>query len=542
MGSSGKSAGTTSPLTTKGDLWGFDTANNRIPVGSNTQVLTADSTQALGLKWAAGGVSFPLTNASDEGFQPNGIATNTLNLHNPASAVNGVQITGSVSGSAPVIAPVGSDSGITLLLQSKGPATFVQIASVSNTGQGLVVNGNSTSQTADLLDITQNGGLSGNLLFSFTTVASAANGISFAATALGGSPVIAPIGGDTAISLNITTKQNGTLFLKSAGTGNVNIAPNGVANSSAIFTQQVSAVNNITFTGTSTGNAPSIAATGTDTNIALALQSKGTGAVGIQPGGVNILLVTTQASAVNGLTLLGTATGTDPQLTVTGDANRSLLIQPNGTGTIAVRGAADSGVPMQIQGNSATQTGDLLDIYQNNGGSAMFKFTTVASAVNGLQFLGAATGGRAIVSANGTDTNVTLRLRSQGSNPIEVMVNSSAGSVMLGSTSQMGTAGRTALTATGVAAGVNGITATQTATGASPSLAATGSDTNIDLTVNGTGTGVVNFGYASTAISGATPATIATGTGGATGPATAAQNAWLAVKINGTTSYIPFWR
>lgn len=42
----------TLPLTTKGDLLGYDTANNRVPVGSNGQVLTADSTQALGVKWA----------------------------------------------------------------------------------------------------------------------------------------------------------------------------------------------------------------------------------------------------------------------------------------------------------------------------------------------------------------------------------------------------------------------------------------------------------------------------------------------------------
>lgn len=40
-----------SPLTTKGDLFGFSTANARIPVGSNGQVLTADSTQTLGVKW-----------------------------------------------------------------------------------------------------------------------------------------------------------------------------------------------------------------------------------------------------------------------------------------------------------------------------------------------------------------------------------------------------------------------------------------------------------------------------------------------------------
>lgn len=45
-------AGYTPPLTTKGDLFGFDTASARIPIGTNNQVLTADSTQALGLKWA----------------------------------------------------------------------------------------------------------------------------------------------------------------------------------------------------------------------------------------------------------------------------------------------------------------------------------------------------------------------------------------------------------------------------------------------------------------------------------------------------------
>jgi len=43
--------GSTSPLTTKGDLYGFDTADARIPVGADGTVLTADSTQALGVKW-----------------------------------------------------------------------------------------------------------------------------------------------------------------------------------------------------------------------------------------------------------------------------------------------------------------------------------------------------------------------------------------------------------------------------------------------------------------------------------------------------------
>ena len=44
--------GSNPPTTQKGDVSGFDTTYARIPIGSNDQVLTADSTQALGLKWA----------------------------------------------------------------------------------------------------------------------------------------------------------------------------------------------------------------------------------------------------------------------------------------------------------------------------------------------------------------------------------------------------------------------------------------------------------------------------------------------------------
>ncbi len=44
--------GALSPLTTKGDIVGYSTVNARIPVGSDGQVLTADSAQSLGLKWA----------------------------------------------------------------------------------------------------------------------------------------------------------------------------------------------------------------------------------------------------------------------------------------------------------------------------------------------------------------------------------------------------------------------------------------------------------------------------------------------------------
>ena len=44
-----------SPLTTKGDVYTYDTGNQRLGVGANGLVLTADSTTATGLSWASGG-------------------------------------------------------------------------------------------------------------------------------------------------------------------------------------------------------------------------------------------------------------------------------------------------------------------------------------------------------------------------------------------------------------------------------------------------------------------------------------------------------
>lgn len=44
-----------SPLTTKGDLFGFDTADARVPVGTDGYVLTADSTAPLGVSYKPAG-------------------------------------------------------------------------------------------------------------------------------------------------------------------------------------------------------------------------------------------------------------------------------------------------------------------------------------------------------------------------------------------------------------------------------------------------------------------------------------------------------
>lgn len=67
-----------SPLTTKGDIWGYSTTNARVPVGSNGQLLTSDSTATTGVSWKSVGDIVPPAHAHENNNTFNGDGATTV--------------------------------------------------------------------------------------------------------------------------------------------------------------------------------------------------------------------------------------------------------------------------------------------------------------------------------------------------------------------------------------------------------------------------------------------------------------------------------
>jgi hypothetical protein len=197
--------------------------------------------------------------------------------------------------------------------------------------------------------------------------------------------------------------------------------------------------------------------------------------------------------------LLGSNSVTISATSVGGDANIAITMIPLGTSPFQINTPAGFH-ELQVTGPATGAT----------------NFVTITSFN---------TGGAPAITAGGVDANVTLQLHGQGTGSVALTnVNGNFVLQASGSTSTL----------------ANYIAVSGAVTASHPQVQAVGSDANINLQLATTGTGNVDIRYATTALGGGAAPTF--GTIGGSGPATAAQNSWLKVLINGTASFLPVWR
>jgi hypothetical protein len=265
-------------------------------------------------------------------------------------------------------------------------------------------------------------------------VASAVNYVNVFGGVAGAFPYIAPQGSDTNVGLNLTSKGSGAFAFYSNNFGSINFA----------VTHTASAVNYLQVTG-SAGSSPSVSAQGTSANVNVTYATKGTGFHNFTTGGLSTsqFVVSHTASAVNYLQVTGGATGFGATLSTAGsDTNVAMTLATKGTGGyffftdtaqqfsitstasavnfLRVTGAATgNNVSFSAAGTDANIGID----FSSKGvgslrfftdGNRQFSIANTASAVNYLQVTGAATGAAATLSAQGSDTNIDLRLTPKG--------------------------------------------------------------------------------------------------------------------------------
>ena len=107
------------------------------------------------------------------------------------------------------------------------------------------------------------------------------------------------------------------------------------SNEQIIFQTTSSAVNQFDVTNAATGNAPSLSATGGDSNIDIALIPKGTGETKVGTGSADATITSSGAHNL----ILDTNSGTNSGvITIVDGANGNITITPNGSGNIVLDG------------------------------------------------------------------------------------------------------------------------------------------------------------------------------------------------------------
>ena len=186
-------------------------------------------------------------------------------------------------------------------------------------------------------------------------------------------------------------------------------------NEQIIFQTTSSAVNQFDITNAATGNAPSISATGGDSNIDIALIPKGTGETKIGTGAAAATLTSSGAYDLR----LDTNSGTNSSyINIVDAANGNVQLYPNGTGLTEIGGGTNAGtvqlncesnshgIKLQSPPHSASQSYTLIFPTGNVTAGTFLKVNSITgsgtTAVGQLSFAAAGTSWQAVKTSTFT--------------------------------------------------------------------------------------------------------------------------------------------
>jgi len=131
---------------------------------------------------------------------------------------------------------------------------------------------------------------------------------------------------------------NSNFLVSSNGTGYVSFQTSTLSLEQMRVSHTASAVNYVQVTGAATGGLPSISVQGSDGNISLAFNSKGTGSIRFVTNGTSseqFRVLNTTGTIVNYATVTGNIAGSSPTLSVAGsDTDIDLTLTPKGAGAV----------------------------------------------------------------------------------------------------------------------------------------------------------------------------------------------------------------
>jgi hypothetical protein len=443
----------------------------------------SDANIHLGLTSKGNSASFGIR------FYTNNGAQEQFRVQHAVSAVNFATVNGSAAGNALQYYAQGNDTNISQVFQSKGTGA-INLApgssgvNISNGGTVTAITrtASGTAYTsAPIVAIsapTTAGGVqaTATCTLGFTNPVITSGGTGYTVN-----DVLTVTGGTstTTAQLTVTTVSGGVITgVSILNAGVYSVAPSNPASvtggtgSSASFT--LDWVVRTTFTITNAGSGyveqPTVTFSGGGGSGAAAYATVGGTSVikGIGQTGIAAIDFQTAASTTNtvpAMRIRGVSIGT---------SNTGFLMVQNGNGYAHLLAQGPSGASFTIGANG---NGSVL--FNTNGTSEtnQMRVTHTASAVNYVQVTGAATGGRPVISSQGSDSNVSFDLNAKGVSAIRL---------------QSGNANIMRLN--GVASAANFLDVFSSAAAASPRIVAEGTDTNIDLALTPKGTGLVRFG------------------------------------------------